>query len=190
MYEKENSWKDKLTVGEEFELETIKHIREKRYPLAHKFISNNSNELKYYDINIPELSIGSSLIGIECKYDEEAFNSNNLCIEIGCNGVESGLTVTKSKYWLHSDTKKIYLILTDKLRELIRIEYHEKLQKFIDETNKPGELLRIRLDKNYKLQQQKGVYKYMDWYLIPKDLFSEYCLEVAERDKMTYIDLI
>jgi hypothetical protein len=187
MVDKENSWNDKLTVGEKFEQKSIEYIK-KKYPLAHKFLSENSSELKYYDIIIPEL-FNNEIVGVECKYDEEALNSNNLCIEIKCNGIESGLHATKSKYWLHCDGNKTYLALTDRIKELVRIEYHEKLQRFIDETNKPGEVLRIRLDKNYRLQQQKGEYKYMDWYLIPKDLFASYCLEVADRDKMTYNNL-
>ena len=188
MIDKENSWDDKLTIGEKFEQESIKFINEK-YPLAHKFHSENSTELKYYDIIIPELS-NNGIVGVECKYDEEALNSNNLCIEIKCNDVKSGLHATKSKYWLHCDGNKTYLALTDKIKELVRIEYHEKLQKFIDETNEPGELLRIRLDTNYKLQQKKGEYKFMDWYLIPKDLFASYCLEVNDISEMTYNNLI
>lgn len=216
---------ENMKSGDEFEIFSIDDIRKKKYKTAHKFLSKDKARLKFYDIVITdENDIVNErqriLFGIECKNDAEAFKTGNLFIEVGqwdYNDVfsESGLYVTKSKYWLHTDGEITYLFETDVIREIIRLfdEYTVKFNKIIRNISLEGyeidELLRelngeymvsikgfnpmsdnIKFVDKKEIFQQGDYWKPMRYYLIKKELMSLYCIEKADKDKMTYEKMI
>jgi hypothetical protein len=70
-------------------------------------------EYSFYDIVLFNGSFAEPSKTLECKYDEMASISGNICIEVGCNGRLSGLLITKANYWLIVDgeTPIIFAIL-------------------------------------------------------------------------------
>ena len=170
---KGNPWEGRFKVGADFEKDTLKDISEKKYPLA--FLNMIKENLKYYDIVLFSGRIPIDLekeTKVECKFDEMALISGNICIEIGCNGRASGLTETKAKYWIICDSETTYLIEKEKIRQCIIdnmdiIEYKPKCWV-----------------------KQEETYKEMDLYLIKKSIFAPYCLEIADKYKMTYEKMI
>jgi hypothetical protein len=186
--EKEYLFDEKNDEGKEFELFCLNEIREKKYPQA--LIDNPDKKFEYWDIYVNEG------IQIECKNDIEAATTNNICIEVAQDGRPSGVKITKAKYWLHCDGirdgNEMFLAKTEKILELLDIEYNNKLQRFINKENKPGETLNfngIQFQSIYPVNQGRYT-KYMDWYLIPKTIFAKYCLEVTDIGEMTYKNMI
>lgn len=197
----------KNKAGEKLEKEVIEDIKKKKYPTIHKYEPNNGD----YDAFIDEINEG-----IEIKNDLEAAFTKNICIEYKQDGRLSGISITKAKYWIHYDQKYLYLAHTDDIKNLIRsfLIYHKDLKKlatklanddyssdecdiklndFYSKSEKKygeiysdisrGDLIMDLPDK--KLNQGK-YYKYMGLYLISKETFSKYCLEIAPIKKMTY----
>jgi len=175
--DKENAWESSLEVGKEFETLIIEDIRNKRYPLAHENNSSDYSVLKLYDVIIPEINRE-----IELKNDIESKNSGNICIEVGCNGNKSGLLVTKAKYWIHGDGNYHYLMLTNNIKKLIKELY---LDKYPDH-----ESYVVKKVTKYPVKQKDNNVKYMDFYLIRKDVFAAYSLEFKDAGMLTYEKLI
>lgn len=175
-------WKTKKKEGDAFEIISVEDIQKKKYPEA--FIDDRGKKFDLWDIYI------CKTIKIECKNDERGFDTNNICIEVGCDGKPSGLNVTEAEYWLISGGVKTFLILTSTLKKLIKEEYDDKMEKFKKDENYIPNFNGIRYDVKYPVEQGDGTTKYMDWYLIPQDFFAGFCLEVADKNKMTYEKLI
>lgn len=173
----------------------------KIYPSIHKYLPNNGD----YDLFIDEINEG-----VECKNDVAAARTVNICIEFGQDGRESGIVLTKAKFWLHYDQTNLYLALTDEIRKLINAydEYWKGYNKTIEEEKsiieyeknaviKYGEMYDdISKTKGFVIlkqlkfpEEQNGYTKLMDWYLIPKTIFKKYCLEVNLVNDMTYKNL-
>jgi hypothetical protein len=181
---KENSWKEKKEEGDIFENSSVLDINKKRG--LHLFVDSPNKKFEYWDLidkYIPSITI-------ECKNDERGFDTNNICIEVGCDGKLSGLRVTEAKYWLISGGTRIFLILTTTLKKLVIEEYDNKLKRVIDGIDDVLDVNGIRYDVKYPVKQGDGTTKYMNWYLIPQKFFAGFCLEVADRNKMTYEKLI
>ena len=163
------SWKQSLKIGENFEKFVMAEIKNK---LALKAIKNEvAANLKLYDITLENEKT------IECKCDERAEETQNICIETHCNDKESGILTTTADYWLITDNIKGYLIKTSELKRCV-YEGHTSLFP-----NEPTKFLHM---KNYPVKQEDGVVKLMDFYTIPTRIFEEYCDEVEKIDKMTY----
>jgi len=163
------SWKESLAIGESFEKFVMQDIASKLD------ISVEKNEvaanLKLYDLTLED---GTT---IECKCDERAEETKNICIETHCNGKESGILTTAADYWFITDNVKGYLIKTSELRRCID-EGHTSL--FPEEPTKFLHMV------NYPVKQEDGAVKLMNFYTIPTHLFSEYCLEVNDINDMKY----
>jgi hypothetical protein len=163
------SWKESLAIGEKFEGFVMKDIKAK---LALSVTKNEvAANLKLYDLVL------ENGITIECKCDERAEETKNVCIETHCDGNESGILTTTADYWLITDNVKGYLIATHDLRICIE-EGHTSL--FPEEPTKFLHMV------NYPVKQEDGSRKLMNFYTIPTHLFAEYCVEVEELDKMKY----
>jgi len=183
MKNKENSWKEKKAEGDVFELYSVRDIQRKKYSKA--FIDDRGKKFDLWDIYISET------IKIECKNDEKGLETKNICIEIGCDGNPSGLSVTQAEYWLISGGVLTFLIHTATLKKLIQEEYKDKLNLYINsDNNGPLNLNGILFQEKYPVLQGDNTTKYMDWYLIPQKFFAGFCLEVAEGDKMTYEKIV
>jgi hypothetical protein len=167
-------WNTTSTMGFDFEKITLQDISEKKYPLA--FRNMKKEDYKYYDIVLFNGKFPIYIdeqIKVECKYDEMASITGNICIEVGCNTRASGLTDTKAKYWIICDGKTTYLIEKQRIHDCI-----------VDNMDK------IEYRKNCRVMQENGITKDMDIYLIKKSIFEPYCLEIADKDKMTYEKMI
>jgi len=107
---------------------------------------------------------------VECKFDRAANETGNICIEVGCNGRWSGLLLTTANYWIITDGVTGYIIETQKIKDCI----HENDGKGVW--------------KKYKcrVEQERGMTKDMDIYLIPKRIFEPYCCEVSNINEMKY----
>jgi hypothetical protein len=164
-----NDWKRTSELGFKFEDFCLKDINDKKYPLAYKNLKKD--ELSYYDIILFDGNFGEShqQKTIECKFDEVAHETGNICIETGCNGRWSGLFITKADYWLIADGHDMYLIKKDNIR------------KCIDENMDV-----IMIKRKFPVKQEDGVVKEMDLILIPKRVFTLYCLEVGTMNNMKY----
>lgn len=197
--------------GTELEDFLIQDIIKKKYKSAHKYIPNNGD----YDIFIDEINEG-----IEVKYDDESKKTGNICIEYGQDSRLSGISITKAKYWIQFDGTYLYLALTSEIKRLIRSfnVYHIDLKNLAEnlaENDKTADECDLAFDDFYakskevygdmyddikspisiidlpnKRIRQTGYDKYMGLYLLPKDLFSKYCLEIALKKKMKYDKLI
>ena len=197
----------KNKAGEKLEKEVIEDIRKKRYPTTHKYEPNNGD----YDVFIDEINEG-----IEIKNDLEALFSNNICIEYKQDGRLSGISITKAKYWIQYDQTYLYLALTEDIKYLIRsfLIYHIDLKKFatgLALADYPSDVCTTKLKEFETKSREKygdlyeeiqptdrigdlpnkklnhgNYYKYMGLYLVPKELFRKYCLEVNPINKMTY----
>ena len=163
------SWNETSKAGFDFEDFCLKDINEKKNPLAYR--NMKKEEYSFYDIVLFDGNLSENHVQktIECKFDERAHETGNIFIETGCNGRWSGLLITKADYWQIGDGYEMYLIEKHMINKCI-VEHPE-----------------ITYKKNFPVKQESdNVTKHMTFYLIPKTLFREYCLEVSEIDKMTY----
>lgn len=192
MEKKTYPWQEKKRQGDLFERFIVRDIRRKKYSNA--IIDNPNKKFEYWDIYV------NDDITIECKHDVYSSKTGNICIEFAQDDVDrkrkdSGINLTKAKYYIICDGvydgKTVYLISVDKIKELIAVEYEDKIQKLIngDDSAEVTNLKGIRKQELYPLPQGGGYVKYMSWYLIPKELFKEYCLEVNSIFEMTYNEL-
>jgi hypothetical protein len=92
------SWEESLAIGEGFEKFVMLDIASKLViSVAKNEVAAN---LKLYDLTLED---GTT---IECKCDERAEDTKNICIETHCNGNESGILTTGADYWLVTDNVK------------------------------------------------------------------------------------
>ena len=166
------SWKESLKIGEDFEKFVIREIKTKLAVSATK--NEVAANLKLYDITLENSKT------IECKCDERAEDTKNICIETHCDGKESGILSTSADYWMITDNLQGFLIKTTELRRCIE-EGHTSLF--------PEEPTKFLYMTNYPVKQEDGSRKLMNFYTIPIHLFSEYCVEVAEINEITYKEL-
>ena len=179
---KECTWDKMKGVGDEFEKFSANDIRIKKYPQA--YVDDRGKKFDWWDIYVSET------IKIECKNDLMGFVTENICIEVGCNGKPSGLRVTEAEYWLISGGVKTFLIKTTELKRLVKEEYDDKLKRVCEDENYFPDFNGIRYQSKFPLNQGNGITKYMDWYLIPQEFFAKFCLEVGVGNKMTYDELV
>jgi len=163
-----SSWKETSTLGFKFEDFCLKDINEKKYPLAFK--NMKKEEYSYYDIILFDGNFFKPNKTIECKYDEKSFETGNICIEVCCNGRWSGLLISKADYWLIGDGHQMFLITKNNITKCIEENYPKNIQ----------------IKKKYPVIQEDGVVKEMEFYLIPKNIFKKYCLEIADINNMIY----
>ena len=166
-------WKETSKAGFDFEDFCLKDITEKKNPLAYKNMQKEN--YSYYDIVLHDGNVSPQHVQktLECKFDEKAHETGNICIEVGCNGRLSGLLITKADYWLISDGYETFLITKARIHDCIM--NNMKILQFM---------------KKYPVTQEDGVTKEMDFYLIPKKIFSNWCLEIADINNMTYAEMI
>jgi len=163
------TWKESLKMGEVFERFIRIDIWRKLRLKAEK--NEVAANLKLYDMTLEN---GKT---VECKFDERAAESLNICIETHCEGNESGILTTTADFWMITDRKRVFLIKTSELKRCIEEGY---LSLYPEE---PTKFLHM---KKYPVKQGDGQVKLMDFYTIPIRIFEEYCVEVEEIDKMTY----
>ena len=160
-------WLESSKMGFEFEDFTLKDLNEKKFPLAYK--NMKKEEYSYHDIILmtPESLVNYKTI--ECKFDKKGSESGNICIEIGCWGRQSGLLITKADFWIISDGNTTYIAKPSRIRECIvdNMQY-------------------IEYKKNWNIEQERGKFKKMDMYIIPKRYFIPYCEEIGNINEMKY----
>ena len=133
---------------EEYCIDFLKNI-------GYKCIKNeNREDFSYYDL----IDLNNN-IKFECKYDKLAKTTNNFCIEVSCNGRLSGLLITKSDYWLISDSEFIYQITPLKIKECIIKNELESKKMYINQGN--------------------DMHKEIVAYLIPINQLKEYCERIV-----------
>jgi hypothetical protein len=163
-------WKTTSEAGFEFEDFCLVDITKKINPIAYKnMIKENYS---YYDIILFNGKFNEKQKTVECKFDEKAHETGNICIEVGCNGRLSGLSITTADFWLIGDGYEMFLI---KREDISRCIYEN-----------PD----IRYYKKCPVTQEDGVVKIMNFYLITKNLFKKYCLEATGINEMTYEKMI
>lgn len=144
------SWKDSLRIGEKFEKFIMVNIKNK---LGLDVIKNDdSSKFKLFDLTIEN---GKT---IECKCDERAEDTKNVCIETHCDGKESGILTTAADYWLITDNNQGFLIKTSELKRCIYEGYGSLFPE------EPTKFLHM---KKYPVKQDDGATKLMDFYTIP-----------------------
>ena len=101
---------DDLDLGVSYEKRAVDYFDHTEY--EHK-----TGYFKDYDL------IFDNNIKVEVKIDRLGMNTGNLCIEYMYNNIESGISSTKSDYYLYfmvgANNEYIYKIPTDKIREAI-----------------------------------------------------------------------
>jgi hypothetical protein len=182
-YLKEHWFEETDAIGRKYELEKLEEIK-KIYPQSHKYEPNEKWRMFECDIVIPEI-----MSSVECKADYAGETTLNVCIEVGQDGRKSGLYKTLAKYWLHCDGIKDYFLKTDDIKKLIKEMHDDEMMKFKANPDYIPNLHGIIYQSKFRKNQ--GNYdKLMDWYLIPKELFKTICLEVKDKGKLTYRNLI
>jgi len=163
------SWKESLDIGEKFEKFIANDIINK---LGLNVTKNEvASNLKLYDLTVEN---GKT---IECKCDERAEDTRNICIETHCDDNESGILTTSADYWLITDNIQGFLIKTSEIKRCIE-ECHTSLYP-----NKPTKFLHM---VNYPVKQEDKSVKLMNFYTIPIWLFIKYCSEVSDINDMKY----
>lgn len=163
------SWKESLEIGEKFEIFVMENIELKTgLGVVKNEIAAN---LKLYDLTI------ENGMTIECKCDERAEESLNICIETHCDGNESGILTTSADYWMISDNIKGFLIKTSEIKRCI-YDGHTSLY--------PEEPTKFLHMVDYPVKQEDGSVKLMSFYTIPTWLFTEYCDDVNDINEMEY----
>lgn len=162
-------WKTTSEAGFNFEDFCLSEINQKVNPLAYKNLIKG--DFSYYDIILFDgnFAEGHKQKTIECKFDEMAAISQNICIEVGCNGRWSGLLITKADFWLIGDGIEIFLIKKEDISRCITENTYN-----------------IQYRRKERVKQEDGVVKEMDLYLIPKRIFVNYCLEFGNINEMKY----
>ncbi len=161
-----SDWKTSSEMGFKFEDFSLSEIQEKILPLAYK--NMKKEDYSYYDIVLFNGNFSGSKT-VECKFDKRAIETGNICIEVGCNGRLSGLSISKADFWIISDGVTTYIAKLEDIKRCI-------IQNMDS----------IRYIKNCNVEQEDGVYKEMDIYLPPKRIFEKYCLEINGINDMTY----
>lgn len=167
------AWEDTLAEGKKYEDFCLMEINKKALPLAYK--NMKKEEYSYYDLilfdgNVSRLDKQQT---VECKFDKKGAETGNICIEVGCNGKLSGLLVTKADFWFISDGITMYIAKTSRIHDCI-VDNMDKL-RYIPKCN---------------VEQEDGVFKEMDIYLIPRRIFELYCEEFGNINNITYICLL
>jgi len=93
---------------------------------------NNTKVLKFCD-NYKYDFKTSDKIKYEVKTDELSIKTGNIFIEFIGYGKPSGITTTKSNYYIINDTINYYLISTDKLKNIILDKLYFRICKTKDE---------------------------------------------------------
>lgn len=102
-----------------------------------------------YDIMIPEIEKT-----VEVKRDKHTDRTGNAFIETYCNKIESGINSSTADYWAYLTKSMLYWIKSNDLKICI-------LENNITE------------GKNYMIDG-----KIIDAYLIPIDIFKNYCMRI------------
>jgi len=102
-----------------------------------------------YDIMIPEIEKT-----VEVKRDKHSDRTGNVFIETYCNKIESGINASTADYWAYLTKTMLYWIKSNELKICIL------------ENNIPE-------GKNYMIDG-----KIIDAYLIPIDIFKNYCMRI------------
>lgn len=152
------SFENKLKIGKYYEIECMKYINHKSYTQS---IGNN----KEYDIDL--INKNNKNIKIEVKSDRHINKTGNICIEYKCNDVPSGITATKSKYWVifeiyNDDDYNMYIIKSKIIKDMIK-------------------------DHKYKRIVMGGDGYRAGLYLFDKSLFKDYIRIVKDGNNITYI---
>lgn len=164
------SWKEALAIGEKFEKFVMHDILAKTGFMSIK--NDVKANFKYYDIDVSKLNLT-----IECKCDERAEETRNICIETHSDGEESGIIATKADYWMITDNVQGFLIKTSEIKRCIYEGYT------VLHPEEPTKFLHLA---KYPVKQEDGSVKLMNFYTIPIRIFKEYCDEVSDIDKMLY----
>jgi len=143
---KDKDFQDHLKFGNKYELEALYYIPYVKYEL------NNTSE---YDIMC--ITKKGKHNYYEVKADRFIHKTNNICIEYMSNGIYSGISITKSNYYI------IFSIKNDVIVEVYKIPT-KFLKKYIEKTT----LKSIRCGYN----------KLSCCYLINKDVFKKYKKQV------------
>jgi hypothetical protein len=171
---KEHPWQETSEEGFGYENECLKDINNKKYPVAYRNL--DKEKYKLYDIILFDGKIPIVLENhkkVECKFDKRGLFTGNICIEVGCNGIASGLITSEAEYWIICDSVTEYLIKKSEIHRCI-----------VENINI------IRYEPKYLLKQEGGIYKEMSLYLINSTIFTDYCLEIKDRGKLTYEKMI
>jgi hypothetical protein len=96
-----------VKIYKKYEIEASERIKNK-YNIDIKCWCDNSN----YDFKT------TNDIKYEVKCEPMALKTGNFFVEFWAYGVASGISITKSNYYIITDTNKYYLIDTNKLKEL------------------------------------------------------------------------
>jgi len=112
-----NNFIKDLEFGKIYENKAMKLINYKCFPSKGK-----CKEYDFYYIK------DGKKIYIEVKSDKLACKTGNLCIEYKFKNNPSGISATKSDYWIyficrHEQEDEIYIIPTNKLKEIIKLDY-------------------------------------------------------------------
>ena len=109
----ENNFDKDLARGKPIENEICGLIKAK-YPTAYVV----EGEEKGFDIVVPEKPVTA-----EVKFDEASNRYPNFFIETESAGKPSGLSVTKSNWWVQVNDEVVVWIYTESLRYLIESEW-------------------------------------------------------------------
>jgi phage terminase large subunit-like protein len=112
-------FKKDILIGEDGEKIILEDLEHK----GAKYSSDNKTNS--HDLIV---TYKDSQISYECKTDVYP-NTGNLFVEISCRGKESGIMVTRAKWFVtyFKTTNQIWYIETDKLKELITNFTHRKV---------------------------------------------------------------
>ena len=142
-------WKKDLALGNLGEKVIAKYLRDNH---GYKFISMN-NTIEYDFI----LEKDEEQIQFEVKTDRwehyTGITTNNMFLEIRCNGKFSGIRATTAKYFIYyfPDHEKAYMI---EVKELLRlIQYNQELFTRREQSGDGGKVIGYTLNriKNEKL---------------------------------------
>ena len=84
-----------LKQGEKYEKLTIKHYQKRGFTISEYEPGTKKSE---YDFKVQK---GDKIQLIEVKSDRWGYKTGNLAIEFRSNGINSGISITKAKYYIY-----------------------------------------------------------------------------------------
>ena len=128
----ENTWEPYSEAG--FEVENEFYELLKKY---HPNCVRQSGKFKEYDIKCEDPNCvvkhkDKVPYYYEIKRDMKSHMTGNFAVEVSCKDIPSGITTTKSTFWVFVDGLYFWVIETDKLRRLTESKFAQSIDSVVN----------------------------------------------------------
>lgn len=132
-------------------LKGAKIFEKKAALIASKYF--NDNNISFNDDNKYDFVLNEKKLKFEVKCDDMSNKTNNYFVEYESFNKLSGISVSKSDYYIFTNTYNYYMIETTKLKELINDKKYKYIRKSGDNvSNSIGYIFDINIINNESIK--------------------------------------